>query len=76
MKIDESFLLNFVLILCSIEHSVVPSQCEHCQPGYQCDPSTGACIKGKKVVPEFFSRLQLASLCFFILNFYQNTKKS
>lgn len=24
--------------------------CEHCPPGVQCDPITGACIKGKSLV--------------------------
>ena len=24
-----------------------PSGCEHCPPGYQCNPISGACIKGR-----------------------------
>lgn len=65
IKFQLNFLSKFLNFSNSIEHSVVPSQCEHCQPGYQCDPSTGACIKGKKVVPEFLSWLQLASIASF-----------
>jgi hypothetical protein len=27
---------------------VPPTGCEHCPPGYQCNPIFGACIKGRK----------------------------
>jgi hypothetical protein len=26
---------------------VAPTGCEHCHPGYQCNPISGACIKGR-----------------------------
>jgi hypothetical protein len=29
------------------QEPLVPPSCEHCPPGYQCNPVSGACIKGR-----------------------------
>lgn len=42
--------------------------CEHCPPGVQCDPITGACIKGKLLVQR--SEVRLYQLVFVIPSLY------
>lgn len=30
--------------------------CDHCPPGYACDPTTGGCVKGKFEIVNFFKK--------------------
>ena len=51
-------------------HPIIVAGCEHCPPGATCDPTTGACIKGRKDLPQksrqisgLASRQHEAKLC-------------
>lgn len=38
------------------EEPVIVTGCEHCPPGVSCDPTTGACIKGKCITEVRLTR--------------------
>ena len=56
------YLFKFHIILNSGKVPVVTG-CEHCQPGYTCEPSTGACIRGKR---ENSPTFQYSVCCCFV----------
>lgn len=43
--------------------------CDHCAPGYHCDPTTGACIRGTfKLHTNLTQKLTLIYLQFWMFN--------
>jgi hypothetical protein len=40
-------VLDLITLIFIFFTTVAPTGCEHCPPGYQCNPISGACIKGR-----------------------------